>query len=352
MTPMLNRLQSHAAALLVMIAAFLASAAILRQPAIKAQPQLMDLKLAEFESRRDEWNVLFVGTSSTYRSVNPTVVNASAARRGQHVDSYNFGMPAHSLPEMQVVLREIMEMKPTALKMVVLEPGPRLLTNGDNWKSVRAVRFHSPENLLPGLKHSWRISETWKWGLNETRKRIGSTGYNLTNTGMLASRFIRNDRQGENWEAIEDGYLSSENDPSHGRIAVHEAFMTYRDLYAEALLKGKRHGGGDPDSKLPHGVGDTLNDIVSFCAKNEIKLVLMIRPTLKEPRYATQIVDWMKTSGTSQRVLNFSPLDSAPEIYDLDLWYDQNHLNEQGAAIFSERLGNEIAAILSEADAK
>ena len=58
-------------------------------------PEALDVraKLQAFSEGKDEYDAIYVGTSSTYRAIRPNLIDPIISRRGKPFRSYNLGMP-------------------------------------------------------------------------------------------------------------------------------------------------------------------------------------------------------------------------------------------------------------------
>jgi hypothetical protein len=101
--------------------AFVATSALIHSILPPMVPKGVAAKLEFFAQHKDEFDTLFVGTSSIYYSVSPEIFDRTTGESGLPTRSFNFGIDAMHPPENFFVLEQILKTNPRHLKWVFLE---------------------------------------------------------------------------------------------------------------------------------------------------------------------------------------------------------------------------------------
>ncbi len=147
------------------IATFLATAAAIRGAVPWPEEYGLRPKGEWFLDHKDEFDVLFVGTSRTFRGIDPRVVDAELAAAGVSgahgpLRSFNFGVGGMLRFETDYVLDQLLAERPARLRVVVVEgdpwdPATDFLNN--TWSS-RSVFWHDFERTRLAL-HSVQLMD-------------------------------------------------------------------------------------------------------------------------------------------------------------------------------------------------
>ena len=77
--------------------------------------------LRDFGREKDRYDLVFVGSSLVYRSIDPRIIDEELARAGFRVRSYNLGLPGMRPHEANALLRQVLATKPARLRWAVVE---------------------------------------------------------------------------------------------------------------------------------------------------------------------------------------------------------------------------------------
>lgn len=117
-------------------------------------------KLAYFSKHKDEYDVLFIGSSRIYHGIVPQIFDATLKARGVASTSLNLGIDGMNMPESSCFLEKILAQKPARLKWVFVELTPFRLEMGENDRaSERGIYWHDWARM------KWIAGELW----NNTR---------------------------------------------------------------------------------------------------------------------------------------------------------------------------------------
>ncbi|HLO84520.1 MAG TPA: hypothetical protein VK203_05825 [Nostocaceae cyanobacterium] len=140
---------------LIFILFFLATAGLINKafPDSQIPKNLGDVsaKLEYFTKHKDEYDILFLGPSTTYYGVIPKVFDESIAANGNSLKSFNFGIMSANVAEMDFYLQKILALKPAKLKWIFLD----CLVNSfveEAPTATKNVYWHTPIKTLENIK--------------------------------------------------------------------------------------------------------------------------------------------------------------------------------------------------------
>ena len=124
----------------------------------RPQDPRLDAKIDAFLDNKDDYNILFFGSSTFYRGIIPERFDAELASRGLDSRSLNLSLPGMRTHEMNEFLRRMLETRPEGLEWVVVELSEWLQPP---WRS-RSGAFERPRrNLFTQREIAWHdFSET------------------------------------------------------------------------------------------------------------------------------------------------------------------------------------------------
>ena len=342
------------------LAGFLGSVLLFRTlvvPRIEQQPEINVLtdKLHHFGQVADQIDLLFVGSSNVYRSVDPVQIDQELARQGATIQSFNFAVPNLNPLEAQRIIDHITELRPKRLRWVVIEPSlvPFAL---DNWATNRARYFLD----WPGLRFSFNyllaekpasISGQLK-SLVLSMGAVASFGSRMVSPGRVSPlvfpemdkyrprNFARLSQQSRGFKALDDN-------PSPELKQRRQRFQDRRTYFEQALRAPRIKNW----QKLPLGSTHQrfLENLVDQLGSIDTRVFFLIPPGFLYNRLVAGVLEEHEQSFQSVPLLNYTKgfPDSYGQIYDFDLWFDHGHLNGRGATLFSVRLAQDLSPLLS-----
>ena len=84
--------------------------------------EVLSDKVEHLQTNHDDYDVMFLGTSSVYRNVNPRDIDRRLAELGVPVRSLNLAVPGMNVVEADNLFAQIERLRPERLRMIVLEP--------------------------------------------------------------------------------------------------------------------------------------------------------------------------------------------------------------------------------------
>lgn len=308
---------------------------------------LIQEKRGFLEKNGQNYNLIFLGTSQTFRNIDPAAIKGGAQCAFK---PYNAGVPGLTLEELSDYI-DALESTSTVNKprlIVFTDPLPPKPKFSDA-TNVRTQAYTSIENLGTRLQNVWSLPEPlWK--------RLALSGfvgtaqiYNAFNIGRFSQWLFPeryNSEARENTSPMKEGFPSLtydiDNDPTIAKR--HELFQETAKDWQENVL--------DKYSKEPF---QKINDVKAYRKRVRILSelaarisqagdipILIIFPepeTLKQDRTLESAITHY---APELPVLMIAEPLMLPELWDASMWFDKTHLNERGAEILSK----EIAAPL------
>jgi len=306
-------------------------------------------KMEFLQSRGDQFDVLFIGTSRIHHQIIPALFDHLLSDAGIPTHSFNLGIDGLRTPEDYFVLEHSLAGRSRPLRWIVLECKDINLRMQDiDQGTVRSVYWHDSGRM-------WILAQRWIWGgfggqftLQQHVRQIRDDAkvfekhcelylQNEMSVGAL-SNLPSTFTQGSvppNIEKTEslllDGYLSEGNPtvPTTEAVSYREklrkletipATVDYGDRASQMLLRRER----------------------DLAAKYGAELVIIIPPTLKEIKFTPD-----PTLQQTVKFLDFDCPEQFPELFALKNRRDETHLNERGAEILTTLLAQQLIRLRS-----
>ena len=308
----------------------------------------LEAKWAAFERCADDCHVVFLGTSHIERHIDPRVVDRTLAEQGMQVRSYNLGLPKMSVLEGAELIERLARLRPRRLKLVVMEP-TLYLYDADNWSTDRALAEHD----WPGTCMAARL--TWA---SETRRGASAWG-KLKCVAPHALSFLCRTlglRRGERlFFALPGSAVVSTPQDAAGFVPLpaieppaHGGPMSggWREKFRRFMqTKPDWSGAGLSPDELAY-----FDGLIHRIRQIGAEPVFLLGPKVKRDSHTAAVL-------ASQRQRDVALLDHLrghidPDIYQIGYWHDFDHLNADGAAIFSRQLALELVPSLTARDAR
>lgn len=324
------------------------------------------LKLQYFTEHKDEYDIIFLGPSTTYFGVIPKVFDDLITREGQTVKSFNFGISAANLSQIDFYLENILALEPAKLKWIFLDcafdifdthfpttptelywhtPGKTLenfrliLESHKNWQVKTIEIFANFKSFFYRELGIGQLSTLWQekiLGLylltsasseNKSPERlIQEAGYYsiewLPNVDKWKSKFL-----GQGLENYKNQLKSEQSQPETNQQdwALNPSEKSYKlDLMKKIVSRFDRE----------NSVGD-----------RKIEPIFLIPPILESEINRTPIVEAYNL-GYLQKVFAFNDPQNFKNLYRVDRRIDSVHLNHQGSQEFTSFLADRFSRYL------
>ncbi len=316
-----------------LLAGFISAAAVLSAWTPERYVPAVTEKLTRYAAAGDEYDVLAIGSSRTYRQIIPQVFDQATAAAGKPARIFNLGIDGMRPPEDTYVLEKALALRRKPLKLVLVECNNiRFELRDEDAGTVRAVYWHDWKRMLT----------LTRLALNEEKKKRG-----------FAERMIRK------WEVFTElsnhaGYWF-ENMTQFGRGNEQlsaRLFNTkeirrpgdpdgFRDSPFKADLAGKELADYEKDVEAMRKVRPRFerSDSISqaeLAEKRRIieragaKMILVLPPYPMSKRFLPD--DPVEQA----EVLDFSNPLEFPDLYTPAHRLDEGHTNRVGSEIYTK----------------
>tara|TARA_Y100000031_G_scaffold77340_1_gene84992 strand:- start:19200 stop:20273 length:1074 start_codon:yes stop_codon:yes gene_type:complete len=316
---------------------------------------LITEKLDYLRHDRLNENVIFLGTSQTFRNVNPKIFDSRAETQGCRFTSYNAGVPGLTLEEMMSFI-EVLSLsgdKEGARLVFFTDPLPPKPVLQDA-KSTRTQNYSSIQDLKYRMENVWSLPEpVWK--------RFALTGfaglshlYAFLNIGdisyWLFPQSYDAQADGLGGLSMQKGFPSLsydiENDETIRKRS--DLFQAEHDIWQKNVLDKQLQTDAQDISHDIKPRAKLLGKIAASLSEKGDTPILVIHP---EPETLAQDIALAQTYASlfpDYKVVSFANPRLYPRLWDAANWFDKTHLNENGAKILSADLANKACAFMKE----
>ena len=311
-------------------------------------------KLEVYAASSDPYDVVFVGSSRVYRHVVPDVIDSRLEAAGVPGRSFNFGVAGMRALETLETLPLVLGASPQPPKWVVITP-ELVEPEFDAEATVRGIAWHSFDSTVASLQavaaSDADLSNKLDWALSH----LTAFSWNATGVGQYLAA-IANTPDANTFEAAGlggDGWVSLDLflDLATGRARRNLATRQDRLDEAGAESFAAKVASLSATAEAVYADPPALNAAESSYLESLRKtvegagsrLVLMVPPGGDE-----FTADWLiaaQQQGIVDSLIVLADPRTHPELFDLDLWFDNGHMNERGAVLFSQVLGDELAKL-------
>ena len=325
-------------------------------------------KFAYFAAHKDEYDMVFVGSSRVMNQLSPREFDAQMAAAGRPCRSFNLGFAGMFLPESSFLIDQVRALRPARLRGMIVElssPAPR--HDAGHRLTERDVYWH---HLLPtalaciavwtdpeskATPHE-RVAQTWLQATTFARCMV-HLGYGPQWVDDLRKlRPWRNRAQVADREIIgpsEDGFSPLLHTLGQGQTHAAKTGGDPTDRLAfqsmvERLRAEETHPAVDSAAssssflrrKAREALRSLLTRQLSALSRAGIKPFPFVGPgTTRE-----QIFHDLYADGTLPTLLAFNDPTAHADLYALDVRADRNHLNAAGADLLSRQLAQAVVA--------
>jgi hypothetical protein len=310
------------------------------RPALSGYTEKMDY----FARNADRFDSVFLGSSRIRAHIAPTLFDETLSEIGIKSRSFNLGINALSLIELNSIADEVIQAKPRKLKRAFIEP---VFGTDMPWKNVttrRSIYFHNLSNTMQEI----RCNIDSRAGIGGNSRNAISFGYHYVNVGRLTREHdahIDNAHWTFSRKSLEraGGFREQGAIDSPAMTWWHEEFVNntaqYRDQLERDLIIPE-----NPDFQLSCQY-DVMRDIASRFRDAGIQPVFLITPAHAHARSLRLFTEYLKVKGDPTPVLSY--LDTSSVFYESGIWYDPRHLTAEGATLFTRRMAHDASRLLN-----
>ena len=320
----------------IALAALVATSALLHALFPPTIPGGVAAKLKFFTEHKDEFDTLFVGTSTIYYSVSPEIFDRTTRASGLPTHSFNFGIDAMHPPENFYVLEQILKTKPRNLKWVFLETADIETKLHQVLGTERAVYWHDwprtgltlRKALDPRGEAKWyiRISRLWlaRRDLANHLKLFAQRFVNIGRVNLLSSKIRGLEAEAEvELGPKRDGYRLA------GDAMSPETAVIFQKRLAQEIA------GARPKPLDPYA------DQAYRAYADRIR-ALGAAPLFVVPPLIFQSPVSFRHPPPPGSLLSFNDARTYPMLFDPKVRIDDAHLTKEGAEEFTRLLAQEF----------
>lgn len=309
-------------------------------------------KLQDLLQREGEVNTLFFGSSRFYRHIDPEVTDSLLAPRG--ISSYNMGATSLLNPQSYVIYEELLRRHDPGLDYVLLEmSGFRQIKPG-NIPTPMNYYYLDPPALAWIARYMRASPRPLDVGGRIFLEYLASWGYKM----LYAVPDLAGTLGGEPElpAAVLQGYrgyysLDAEyrhTADSGNAVARRRAQFLEDSTVVDRYVRASRSAyGPDGDRSRVNRVHlEKLRELLDLSQKRGIELYFVISPRMARYDRILSVRDSLPAG----RVIDLGSVERYPEFYSRRYTFDANHLNAEGARLFSRRLAEELRSRLGPAE--
>lgn len=314
--------------------------------------EIISDKLDHLDAHADDYDIVFFGTSHLYRNLNPAMVDDELTSAGLNWRSLNLAIPGMNVLEAEMILDRLEKLAPARLKYVVMEPFFRPLEL-KNWGTERAMSLHDWPRTTFAMDYVMETSSDSPRvrlaGFNEARAHLMSFIGPKLNLGRVARVLFpdtRHIRQPSFMAPDFDrgGFRPLDEEPASQFLRRYEGFLSQRDRNEQLLAASSAdiwRRGRLSDLRTRH-----LLEVVERIRELGATPVFLVGPAycfdLEIAAYLTRRDETFQ----DVKLLNYLHGFGFEDVYELEYWFDNKHLNSTGADLFSRQVGRDLAPLI------
>ncbi len=319
---------------LVGLVVFFATAAGFRRAVPPVERSLVRAKFAEMDRSERAWSAVFLGNSRVLRHVDPARFDARVARAGGDLHSYNLGAPNMSFPEIDFIVRRLKSRAGGPPDWIFLDVDFRWHPRPKNFATRRVIEWHDVRSAGIALGLAMIRDGESPGVLPLVGAHLRAFAHWTTGRGLLSDRFTTAagadpppmafvpERRG--FDPLVPG-VRAEDDRSRYFARVQPGWRRKVD---------RLRRDDPPRRDVSEARMNRLRDLVRSLRDGGVRVVLYVPPvvdgTLPLPDPAE----------LDAAVLRFDDPEAFPELFLRENRWDRSHLNDAGAALFTNALAD------------
>lgn len=330
------------------LAAFVALAVTLALCAPWPEEYGYAAKLEYFEQHKDEFDVVYFGSSRVFRGIDPRIVDAELVAAGVPARSFNLAIGGMGAFETDYLLQRIAAMKPARLRWIIFEGlafDPTFIRT-ENIHAARTVFWHTPAETKYALQATSRLDTSWfdKLGLCVTHLQLFLWKYANYGSGQSFVAAITGESRDPYGRAMTPeqladgrGYQALEILSDQSDAALRANLLANRTAIEAQIAQMTANRSQRPDLSDYHL--DALHHQYRAAESMDARLVYLLFAAVQAPPEVLALHE----RGDIPLLFDFYQPERYPKLFDLELYFDAGHLNREGAVEFSRVLAAELA---------
>ena len=305
-------------------------------------------KTEDYARQADDYDIVFLGTSQTFRHIDAPRINADLAERGLPNRVYNFGVPALIEPELRLLVDTVLENRTEALKYVVVQNPLRSGWRLDNMMTDRGRYFRSGSRAATAIQDVFCHTGTHKGRAIRAKNNAQVIIAENLALGQMAKAVFPNPNSTEH--AYDDRYRTNAGFwPVDQDMNAHIVARGENTPMTEDMMSFFVEGGADyvsADGFFDCRV-EQLLDTIGKIEDAGLTPVFFVPPNPRDPEHDRIIMEKMQARRPDMMVLDFGvPSEHRETLFKADLWFDHSHMNGAGAAVLADLISAELTNAL------
>jgi hypothetical protein len=300
------------------------------------------------EQHRDEFDAVWIGTSHVLRDVDNPSIERRLAEQGIEMAMFNFGIAGMGTYEQDYILHRLLALRPERLRYIFLEGGPiamglhprHIFRSPEDNDTLRSVMWHTPVQTAKVLDQVWILPVSLPKKLDFAFEHLRLLGRHLANYGQGPEivRGLEGVRIDEPW------------------LVELRGFETCDEVHSEEFAATAEQLGSDAPLglELPDELA-TIRDLSGlnvefyerqYAAAEPLGVTIVhvqIPGSLESNEHPV-----LHREGVIALLWNFNLPEEYPELFRVAHRWDEEHLNAEGVALFTDLLVERIAALVAE----
>lgn len=320
------------------------------RPELLVEPTWRSRTLSEcFLGEKDEFDVVFVGSSRFLRGIDPAAFDEMTAKAGAPTRSFNYAINGMRMQEIMARVDWILEQEPARLRHLLVElTSLDPLYRTENRAGRRMVEWHTARATRDHLRVVLGSERDLETKIEDARLHLNEFGLRLGNLGLSTLVF-------ENWKHARQ---------AKGRVQPFNGYATPAEVNARADVVEAAQGRSAPKPKpprralvqeasdltddLPDEQAELLQEFIARVRSAGVEITFVTTPA---PRYERtpgfrfdRTAGFALSKGVSDSVLSYGSRQRYAALYKPQNFVDAQHLSPQGALAFSRRLALDFVA--------
>lgn len=309
-------------------------------------PRLMGVLSAKLEYLRanaDRYDALFLGSSLTYRSVDPVRFDQAMTRLGCRVSSFNLGVPSLDSVEAAWLAQQLSSRG--SWRQVLIEILPETHVQFGNLANPR-TRYFSTLSALPlRLREIGASPRSGATRLRDGAAALVAVAYDLSGVGRLAAWLPTAPPASDELGALNfsrAGYVPLDLETDAAFAARAEYHALHHDGFARRLevLRSLPRASASVSGRRWRTIARAIDQARAL--SDRVVVVIPPHPSVALVREAWSLqAAWTQHFPTVPLVDLNDPVE-LPRLLSADLWFDNAHVNDAGAAVVTEGLAEAL----------
>lgn len=315
-------------------------------------PRQIQRKFDHYREHKDEYDVVFVGSSLIHRQVIPKVFDRELRRRGHKIRSFNFGVPHMRFHETNMLIERLLASKSDRLKWIFVDAGAEdRLLDDRNWFSHRVIRWHTPSETWFVLEDILELDEPVGVKAKFMFGHLEHMGMQLLHIGQ-GPRIVRElgiigdpNKERKRGKIKNEGFLSLDDALRAQKKAFRKRraeMLRQKDVYEDMVDRVKQWT--DEEAEAKESYKRRILDQAITIRKAGVEPIYLVTPIVRGNPKMKQLA----AESDLITLFAYNNPERYPRFYDPVFRFDFNHLSEAGSRIFTRLLAKDFARHLKD----